>query len=276
MVPRIMAILNVTPDSFSDGGRLGSAAAAIDQGLRMAEAGAAIVDVGGESTRPGAAPVPLAEELRRVMPVVEGLARRGVPVSIDTRKARVMADALAAGATMLNDVSALTHDPEALAVAAASSADIVLMHMQGTPETMQLAPAYADVVAEVRAFLDARVAACVAAGIPESRLIRDPGIGFGKTLEHNLALLRNLPALGAPLLLGASRKVLIGRLTGADVHSRLPGSLALALHAARMGVAWVRVHDVAETAQALAVWAACSPAETPPASDPIRDGKDVG
>lgn len=254
-----MAILNVTPDSFSDGGRLGSAAEAIDSGLRMAEAGAAIVDVGGESTRPGAAEVPLGEELRRVLPVVEGLARRGVPVSIDTRKARVMAEALAAGATMVNDVSALTHDPESLAVAAASSATVVLMHMQGTPETMQQAPSYADVVAEVRAFLDARVAACVAAGIPEARLVRDPGIGFGKTLDHNLALLRNLPALGSPLLLGASRKALIGRLTGADVHSRLPGSLALALHAARMGCAFVRVHDVAETAQALQVWAACNP-----------------
>lgn len=258
-VPAIMAILNVTPDSFSDGGRLGSAAEAIDSGLRMAEAGAAIVDVGGESTRPGAAEVPLGEELRRVLPVVEGLARRGVPVSIDTRKARVMAEALAAGATMVNDVSALTHDPESLAVAAASSATVVLMHMQGTPETMQQAPSYADVVAEVRAFLDARVAACVAAGIPEARLVRDPGIGFGKTLDHNLALLRNLPALGSPLLLGASRKALIGRLTGADVHSRLPGSLALALHAARMGCAFVRVHDVAETAQALQVWAACNP-----------------
>ncbi|WP_194743345.1 dihydropteroate synthase [Thermaurantiacus tibetensis] len=259
MLPKIMGILNVTPDSFSDGGRHATAAEAVEAGLRMAEAGAAIVDVGGESTRPGAAPVPLGEELRRVMPVVEGLVCRGVPVSIDTRKARVMAEALAAGATMVNDVSALTHDPDSLAVAAASSATIVLMHMQGTPETMQQAPDYADVVAEVRAFLDGRVAACVAAGIPEDRLVRDPGIGFGKTLEHNLALLRNLPALGSPLLLGASRKALIGRLTGADVHSRLPGSLALALHAARMGCAYVRVHDVAETVQALRVWAACNP-----------------
>ncbi|WP_448582805.1 dihydropteroate synthase [Thermaurantiacus sp.] len=259
-----MAILNVTPDSFSDGGRIKNARQAIDAGLRMAEAGAAIIDIGGESTRPGAAPVAVDEELRRVMPVVEGLSRRGVPVSIDTRKARVMAEALAAGASMLNDVSALTYDPESLEVAAGSSATIVLMHMQGTPETMQEAPAYADVVAEVRAFLDSRVAACVAAGIAESRLVRDPGIGFGKTLDHNLALLRNLPALGSPLLLGASRKALIGRLTGADVHSRLPGSLALALHAARHGAAWVRVHDVAETAQALAVWAACHPASLGP------------
>ncbi len=233
MTPKIMGSLNVTPDSFSDGGRLETAAAAIDAGLRLAEAGAAIVDVGGESTRPGALPVPLEEELGRVIPVVEGLARRGVPVSIDTRKARVMREGLAAGAIMLNDVSALTHDPESLPVAASSSATIVLMHMKGTPETMQLAPRYADVVAEVRAFLDARVAACVAAGIPESRLVRDPGLGFGKAL--------------------------IGRITGADVDHRLPGSLALALHAARMGCAYVRVHDVAETAQALAVWAACNP-----------------
>lgn len=259
MTPRIMGILNVTPDSFSDSGRHASAAAAIAAGRRMHDEGAAIIDVGGESTRPGAAPVPLAEELRRVMPVVEGLVAAGVPVSIDTRKARVMAEALAAGACMVNDVSALTHDPDSLGVAAASSASIVLMHMQGSPATMQQAPRYDDVVAEVRAFLDARVAACTAAGIPEGRLVRDPGIGFGKTLEHNLALLTNLPALGAPLLLGASRKALIGRLTGADVGQRLPGSLALALHAARAGCALVRVHDVAETAQAFAVWAACNP-----------------
>ncbi|WP_448586763.1 dihydropteroate synthase [Thermaurantiacus sp.] len=264
MIPKIMGILNVTPDSFSDGGRHRSPTDAIDAGLRMVEAGAAIIDVGGESTRPGARAVPVDEELRRVIPVVEGLARRGVCVSIDTRKARVMAEALAAGAMMLNDVSALTHDPDSLGVAAASDVPVVLMHMRGTPETMQEAPAYADVVAEVRAFLDARVAACVAAGIAEARLIRDPGIGFGKTLDHNLALLCNLPALGTPLLIGASRKALIGRLTGADVHSRLPGSLALALHAARHGAAWVRVHDVAETAQALAVWAACNPDLPPP------------
>jgi dihydropteroate synthase len=254
-----MAILNVTPDSFSDGGRLADAAAAIDAGRRMVEAGAAIIDVGGESTRPGATPVPLDEERRRVMPVIEGLVAHGIPVSIDTTKAAVMAEALAAGAAMVNDVSALTHDPAALETVASSAASIVLMHMKGTPATMQDAPDYADPVAEVRAFLDARVAACVAAGIAQDRLIRDPGIGFGKALAHNLALLRNLPALGAPLLLGASRKALIGRIAGADVGNRLPGSLALALHAAAQGVAWVRVHDVAETAQAFAIWSACNP-----------------
>jgi dihydropteroate synthase len=170
-----------------------------------------------------------------------------------------MAEALAAGATMLNDVSALTYDPESLAVAASADVRVVLMHMRGEPATMQQAPAYADVVAEVRAFLDVRVAACVAAGIAEQRLIRDPGIGFGKALEHNLALLRDLPALGHPLLLGASRKALIGRIAGAPLGERLPGSLALALHAAQSGCQWVRVHDVAETAQAFAVWAACNP-----------------
>ncbi|MFQ3665686.1 MAG: dihydropteroate synthase [Sphingomonadaceae bacterium] len=264
MVPKIMAILNVTPDSFSDGGRLRDAQAAIDAGRRMADEGAAIIDVGGESTRPGAAPVPVEEELRRVIPVVEGLATAGIAVSIDTMKARVMAEALAAGARMVNDVSALTHDPQAIEVVAASDVPVVLMHMQGNPQTMQQAPAYADPVAEVRAFLDARVAACVAAGICEHRIIRDPGIGFGKTLDHNLALLRNLSSLGAPLLLGASRKALIGRISGAPVEKRLPGSLALAVHAASHGCAWVRVHDVAETAQALAVWEACNPGDDPP------------
>lgn len=264
MTPRIMGILNVTPDSFSDGGRHGDAAAAIEAGLRMVEAGAAIIDVGGESTRPGATPVPLHEELRRVIPVIEGLVTAGAEVSIDTMKAGVMRAALAAGATMVNDVSALTHDPESLGVVAASTARVVLMHMKGTPATMQQAPEYRDVVAEVRAFLDDRVAACVAAGIAPGRIIRDPGIGFGKSLEHNLALLGNLPALGRPLLLGASRKSLIGALTGAGVDDRLPGSLALALHAAAAGCAWVRVHDVPETAQAFAVWAACNPSDPPP------------
>jgi dihydropteroate synthase len=264
MPPQIMGILNVTPDSFSDGGRLAGAQAAVDAGRRMAEAGAAIIDVGGESTRPGATPVPVEEELQRVIPVVEGLAKAGVPVSIDTMKARVMREALAAGARMINDVTALTHDPGALEVAAASEVPIVLMHMQGTPQTMQVQPSYGDPVAEVRAWLDARVAACVAAGIAHRRLIRDPGIGFGKDLDHNLALLRNLPALGSPLLLGASRKALIGRITGAGVTSRLPGSLALALHAAAQGCAWVRVHDVAETRQALCMWDALRP---PPATE---------
>jgi dihydropteroate synthase len=258
--PRIMGILNVTPDSFSDGGRHASAAAAVDAGRRMFDEGAAIVDVGGESTRPNAAPVPLDEELRRVMPVVAGLVAAGVPVSIDTMKARVMAEATAAGAVMINDVTALTHDPDSLHVAAASAADIVLMHMAGTPRTMQQAPHYDDVLAEVRAFLAGRVAACEAAGIARTRLVIDPGIGFGKSLPHNLALLRGLECLGLPglpLLLGASRKSLIPAIAGpAPPDDRLAGSLALALRAAEAGCHWVRVHDVAQTAQALAVWAA--------------------
>lgn len=259
MLPKIMGILNVTPDSFSDGGRH-TGRDAVAAGIALYEAGAAIIDVGGESTRPGATPVPLDEELRRILPVIEGLARAGVPVSIDSMKAEVMRRALAAGATMLNDVSALQADPESLAVAAGSTADVVLMHMPGTPQTMQALAKYADPVAEVAAHLAQRIAACEAAGIARSRLIADPGIGFGKGLEHNLALLRGLEAfhaLGVPLLLGASRKSLIPAIAGpAPVDARLAGSLALALRGAEAGVAWLRVHDVAETAQALAVWAA--------------------
>lgn len=262
-LPRIMGILNVTPDSFSDGGRLASVADAVAAGLRMRDAGAAIVDVGGESTRPGAQPVPPDEERARVLPVIEGLARAGVPVSIDSRNAPVMRAALAAGATMLNDVSALTHDPDSLGVAVASDAPVVLMHMAGTPETMQQAPHYADVLAEVRAWLAARIAACEAAGIPRARLIADPGIGFGKGLQHNLALLGGLEAfhaLDVPILLGASRKSLIAGIAGAaPPDQRLGGSLALAIRAAEAGCQWVRVHDVPETAQALAVWQATRP-----------------
>lgn len=262
MQPKIMGILNVTPDSFSDGGRH-AGAAAVAAGVAMFEAGAAIIDVGGESTRPGATPVPLAEELRRVLPVVEGLAAAGVPVSIDSMKAEVMRRALQAGASMLNDVSALQADPESLAVAAASGAEVVLMHMPGNPQTMQGLARYADPVAEVRAHLAARIAACEAAGIARTRLIADPGIGFGKGLEHNVALLSGLEALhqlGVPLLLGASRKSLIPAIAGPEpVDARLAGSLALALRGAEAGVAWLRVHDVAETAQALAVWAATRP-----------------
>lgn len=261
---RIMGILNVTPDSFSDGGRLASADAAIAAGIAMHAAGAAIIDVGGESTRPGAVPVSLEEELRRTLPVVAGLAKAGVPVSIDTMKAEVMRATLAAGAVMLNDVSALSGDPESLSVAAASSAQIVLMHMPGTPQTMQGLAHYADPVAEVIAALQARISACEAAGVARHRLIADPGIGFGKGLDHNLAILRNLGAfhaLGVPLLLGASRKSLIPAITGpAPASDRLPGSLVLALHAARHGFGWVRVHDVRETAQALAMWRALQPA----------------
>jgi dihydropteroate synthase len=258
-----MGILNVTPDSFSDGGRLSGPDAAVVAGIALHQAGADIIDVGGESTRPGAAPVPIDEELRRTIPVVQGLARAGIPVSIDTMKAGVMRAALDAGATMLNDVSALQADPDSLGVAAACSAQVVLMHMPGTPETMQGLAHYADPVAEVMAQLAARIAVAEAAGIARSRIIADPGIGFGKGLSHNLAILQQLEAfhaLGVPLLLGASRKSLIPAIAGpAPVTDRLAGSLALALRGAEAGVAWLRVHDVAETAQALKLWVAIRP-----------------
>lgn len=269
-LPRIMGILNVTPDSFSDGGRLADAQAAIAAGIALHAAGAHIIDVGGESTRPGATPVPLDEELRRTIPVVEGLAKAGVPVSIDTMKAGVMRAALAAGATMLNDVSALQADPDSPGVAAGTSAHVVLMHMPGNPQTMQGMASYADPVAEVMAHLQARIAAAETAGIAHARIIADPGIGFGKGLAHNLAILKRLEAfhaLGVPLLLGASRKSLIPaileqgnaaspRSTPIPVTDRLPGSLAIALRGAEAGVQWLRVHDVEATVQALKVWAA--------------------
>ncbi len=260
MRPKIMGILNVTPDSFSDGGRLADANAAIDAGLKLAAEGADIIDVGGESTRPGAAPVPVAEELRRVIPVVTGLVRQRVRVSIDSMKAAVMQAALDAGATMLNDVSALSADPDSMGVAAATSADVVLMHMPGNPRTMQTLAQYVDAAAEVRAALARRIAAAEAAGIARTRLIADPGIGFGKGVAHNLAILRQLESyrtLGVPLMLGASRKAIIPVVAGAvPPENRLAGSLALALRGAEAGVGWVRVHDVAETRQALLLWEA--------------------
>jgi dihydropteroate synthase len=262
-LPRILGILNVTPDSFSDGGRFADCGAAVAAGAQLMAEGAAAVDVGGESTRPGAAPVPAEAEMRRVLPVVEALAKAGVPVSVDTRRAAVMRAALAAGASMLNDVTALTGDPDSLAVAAASSADLVLMHMAGIPQTMQDAPHYADPVGEVARYLEQRVQACIAAGIDRRRLIVDPGIGFGKTAAHNLALLRDLEALqaiGVDVMLGASRKSVIADVAGpAAPLARLGGSLALALRAAEAGLAWIRVHDVAATRQALLLWAAASP-----------------
>ncbi len=255
-VPRVLGILNLTPDSFSDGGRFAAPEAAVAAARAMLEAGAAMVDIGGESTRPGAPFVSEAEELARVGPVLDRLA--GLPFSIDTRRASVMARALDAGAAMVNDVSALTHDPAALPLLAGRGCDVVLMHMAGAPATMQAAPRYDDVVAEVRDWLARRIEACVAGGIDRDRIVIDPGIGFGKSLDHNLALLRHLDAFTAlaPVMLGASRKALIGKLTGAAVDERLPGSLALALHGAAKGCAWVRVHDVAETVQALRVWGA--------------------
>ena len=254
-----MGILNVTPDSFSDGGRLATVADAVAAGLAQVAAGADIIDVGGESTRPGAAPVPVEEELRRVVPVVAGL-RGATPalVSVDTSEPRVMAAAVAAGADLINDVRALRR-PGALATAAGLGVPVVLMHMQGEPGTMQREPAYGDVVAEVRAFLAERIAACITAGLPRDSLIIDPGFGFGKTVAHNLALLRSLDRLvatGQPVLAGLSRKSLVGHLTGAPVADRLGGSIALGLLARARGAHLLRVHDVGPTVQALAVTAA--------------------
>ena len=251
----VMGILNVTPDSFSDGGRHASPAQAAAAARAMAAAGASLIDIGGESTRPRAAPVPLAQELARVAPVLDALAGGGLALSIDTRKAAVMRRALAAGARLVNDVSALTHDPEALPVVAASGCPVVLMHAQGTPQTMQDAPVYGDVLLDVYDWLAARIDACVAAGVERSRIIVDPGIGFGKTLAHNLALLQGLSlfhGLGCPLLLGASRKQMIATLSG-DAGDRLGGSLALALAGLAQGVQILRVHDVAATVQAVRV-----------------------
>lgn len=262
-----MGIVNVTPDSFSDGGRLTSAEAAVAHGLALTRQGADILDVGGESTRPGAEPVAEADEIARVVPVIEGLrAAWPGPISVDTMKPAVARAAVAAGATMWNDVSALTVSPDAPAVAAELGCDVVLMHMKGEPRTMQDAPQYDDVVAEVADWLGARVEVAMAAGVARERLLIDPGIGFGKTVAHNLALTANLGALaglGLPVVYGASRKRMIRTLdpSAADPLDRLGGSLALALEAARRGAAIVRVHDVRETAQALRLRAAVAEAE---------------
>jgi dihydropteroate synthase len=257
--PVVMGVVNVTPDSFSDGGRFADADAAVAAAERMAADGAALVDVGGESTRPGSAPVDEAEELRRVMPVIERLAGRlPIPVSIDTRKPGVMRRAVEAGASLVNDVGAL-RAPGAIEAVAGSGAAVCLMHMQGEPGTMQDAPRYADVVTEVREFLRQRVAACEAAGIGRARIAVDPGFGFGKSLEHNLALLAGLPVIaadGLPLLVGLSRKRMIGALTGRGDGERLAGSLAAAVVAAQNGARIVRAHDVRETVDALRVVAA--------------------
>lgn len=258
--PILMGIVNVTPDSFSDGGRYLASEAAIAHGLKLRAEGAQILDIGGESTRPGAAPVSVEEEIARVVPVIEGLAECGARLSVDTRNAATMRAACAAGAGMINDISALTHDPDALAVAAGSGAYICLMHMQGEPQTMQAAPSYEDVFAEVYNYLDERINACKRAGINRDRLVIDPGIGFGKSLEHNLILLNRLgdfKSLGVPLLLGASRKRFIESLCpDTPVEGRLPGSLAACLAAYTQGIRAFRVHDVAETAQAFTVYRA--------------------
>lgn len=258
--PRIMGIVNVTPDSFSDGGVHPEPGPAIDHARRLLAEGADILDIGGESTRPGAAPVGEAEELRRILPVIETLAGAGAVVSVDTRHAGVMAAAVAAGARIVNDVTALTGDPDSLATAAAIPADIILMHMQGTPETMQADPRYADVTGEVHDYLAARIAACRDAGIAPERLCVDPGFGFGKTLVHNFTLHGETAAfhgLGAALCIGVSRKSFIGRVSGASVPAeRVPGSLAMMMGALDRGAQVVRVHDVAASRQALDVWLA--------------------
>jgi dihydropteroate synthase len=254
--PLVMGVINVTPDSFHDGGRFAAPADAIAHALRLVDEGADLLDLGGESTRPGAAPVSPDEELARVLPVLEAVRDAGVPISIDTRHPEVMRAVLAAGAAMINDVNAL-RAPGAIEAVVGTDASVCLMHMQGEPRTMQQAPRYGDVVAEVTAFLQERIDACVAAGIDLGRIVVDPGFGFGKRLEDNVALARALPELArlAPVLVGFSRKSMIGALTGrAATADRLAGSLAAALSAARAGAAIVRVHDVAATRDALAVW----------------------
>ena len=255
----VMGILNVTPDSFSDGGRYLDHAAAVRRGLAMAGEGAAILDVGGESSRPGAAAVSVDEELRRVVPVVAELARQtGCLISIDTTKAEVAEQALRAGAHIINDITALTGDPDLAGVARRHGAGVVLMHMQGTPRTMQEQPHYAEVVADVRAYLLDRVNALAAAGLDRARLALDPGICFGKTIEHNLDLLRGLPklaGLGFPLVVGVSRKSFLGALTGRAVADRLAPSLAALAFAVQQGAHILRVHDVKESCEVVSLLA---------------------
>ena len=258
--PLIMGVINVTPDSFSDGGLYLSTAAAVAHARQLIAEGADLLDVGGESTRPGAAPVTLEEERRRVLPVLEALAGAGVPLSVDTQKPELMRAAVAAGAAMVNDVNGF-QAPGALAAVADSNCAICIMHKQGDPQTMQQAPQYADVVAEVRGYLQQRIAAAERAGIARDRIVVDPGFGFGKALDHNLELLRRLDSIAAlqvPVLAGLSRKSMIGRLTGRDAGDRVAGSVAAALLAVQRGAAIVRVHDVAATRDALAVWQAVS------------------
>ncbi|MGY1692976.1 dihydropteroate synthase [Geodermatophilus sp. SYSU D01105] len=264
--PLVCGILNVTPDSFSDGGLFDDLERAVEHGRRLAAEGADLIDVGGESTRPGSRPPTLAEELDRVVPVVEALTRQvPVPLSVDTSRPEVMRAAVAAGASMVNDVRALRR-PGALEAAARLGVPVCLMHMQRSPETMQADPRYRDVVPEVRAFLAARIAACLDAGVRPEHVVVDPGFGFGKTLAHNVALLASLDAftgLGVPVMVGLSRKSVLGQLTGRSVGDRLPGSLAAALVAVQRGASVLRVHDVAATRDVLAVLdavdAACRP-----------------
>lgn len=268
---KLMGIVNVTPDSFSDGGTFESASAAIAHARRLVAEGAAIVDVGGESTRPGADPVPAGAELRRVLPVIEGVA--GAQVSVDTMKLEVARAAVEAGATYVNDVTAFRHDPEMAAFVAERGLDCCLMHMLGEPRTMQVDPRYDDVVADVKAFLEERLAFAVSEGVAEERVMLDPGIGFGKTVEHNLELIRRideLAALGRPVVVGVSRKSFIGRITGRDVAGRAVGSAAANVLAYERGARVFRVHDVAVTRDALQVATATLRAEWSPTTTPTR------
>ena len=266
--PRIMGIVNVTPDSFSDGGKLGSTASAVTHAMQLASDGADILDIGGESTRPGALPVSIDEELDRVIPVIEGLAgKTQARISVDTRKAEVMRAAANAGADIINDVSALMYDPRALDMVADTGLPVILMHAQGDPRTMQENPTYDHVLLDVFDFLEARIEACRHAGISPNRLIVDPGIGFGKTMTHNLELMAGMSlfhGLGVPVLVGASRKRFIGTISGVDVAAeRVHGSVAAALAAVSQGAQIVRVHDVKATREALDVWMASTTATLP-------------
>lgn len=256
--PAIMGVVNVTPDSFSDGGRFLDAGAAVAHALQLAEDGADIIDIGGESTRPGAKPVSPQEEIDRILPVLEGLQGLQKPVSVDTRRAAVMKEVLRAGASMINDVMALT-EPCSLAEVARTGCAVCLMHMKGTPATMQRQPHYDDVAGEVKSFLESAVKKARFAGIGADRIVADPGFGFGKSAAHNLELLRRLgelAGLGVPLLAGLSRKSTVGQLTGRPVAERLAGSLAMALLALQGGARILRVHDVKETKDVIAVWEA--------------------
>jgi dihydropteroate synthase len=254
-----MGVINVTPDSFSDAGEFFEAEKAIERGRELAADGAHILDIGGESTRPGAEPVDAAEELRRVVPVIEGLAGGEAAISIDTTKLEVARRAVAAGATIVNDVSAFRFEPELTGLVAEAGCDCCVMHMLGEPRTMQQDPRYDDVVSDVKAFLEERVAFAVSAGVAEERIWVDPGIGFGKTVEHNLELLRRLDeivALGRPVVIGTSRKSFLGKLTGRDEKHRLAGTIATNVLALERGARVFRVHDVAEVADALTVGSA--------------------
>lgn len=275
--PRIMGIVNVTPDSFSDGGSFDGVQAAVDHALRLAEEGADILDIGGESTRPGSDAVPVDEEIRRVLPVLEALRGKTEKlISVDTRKAAVMKAASEAGADILNDVSGLTFDPDAMDVAADSGLVVMLMHAQGDPKTMNDDPRYDDVALDVFDYLERRIMACEASGIPRAKIVVDPGIGFGKHLEHNVAVLSAMSlyhGLGVPVLLGASRKKLIGQLCNVDdPQKRVPGSIAAALSSIAQGVQIVRVHDVAETKQAISVWQAALFGDEAAAREPDQLG----